>query len=132
MGNPENIVTRNIRKVLKDSKVWHFKHKASLGSKKGVSDILGIRTVKVADLVAEGIEEVGIFVAIEVKKEGVTKGSPDQERFIADVRQRGGIGFVTDNIVDVIRFLGLAKRVTPLIPNYFKKEAESGIRQSNS
>ena len=125
MGSLENIVTKKIRKVLKDSGVWHFKHKASMGSKRGVSDILGIRTVKVSDLVEQGVEEVGVFTAIEVKKEGVMRGSPDQEKFIANVKKHGGIGFVTDNIVDVIRFLGLAKRVAPLFPNYFKKGDEN-------
>ena len=121
MGDPENTVTKNIRKILKDGGVWHFKHKASLGSKKGVSDILGIRTVKIRDLLEAGIEEVGIFTAIEVKKEGVIKGSPDQENFIAEVRKAGGIGFVTDNINDVVRYLGLAKRVLPMFPDHALK-----------
>lgn len=121
MGAPENKVTKDIRKILKTARLFHFKHKASLGSFKGVSDILGVKTVKVADLVRDKIDEVGIFVAIEVKKEGTRKGSPDQEKFISNIKKAGGIGFITDNVYDVIRFLHLDKELMPMFTHIGRK-----------
>jgi len=90
---------------------------------KGVSDILGIQIVKVADLVEAGIEEVGIFMAIEVKKEGWKPPSPDtkqyrhfkaQEDFIFKVNLDGGTGFFAQSVEEVIKELDLNAKLYPL------------------
>lgn len=49
---------------------------------KGISDILGVYR--------------GYFVAIEVKAKG-EKARPEQEEFIRNIRESGGIAFVCDN-----------------------------------
>ena len=51
----------------------------------------------------------GRFVAIEVKGPG-GKASPDQLRFLAEVRRAGGIGIVAYSIDDVIEALCLQDR----------------------
>ena len=120
----EKEVTRGVKKVLRNAHIWHFKHFSSMGSAKGVPDIIGIRQVSVRDLVEAGIDKVGIFVGIELKREGLSKlkGNPDQERFLANVRDNHGIGFVTDNEQDVIEKLGLFKRLFPLLASGKKKD----------
>lgn len=63
---------------------------------RGVSDILGIWRRK--------------FLAIEVKSK-TGSVTPEQERFIAAVRQHGGIAFVARSIEDVERELAKADAV---------------------
>lgn len=63
---------------------------------RGVSDILGVlpQTVRLAD----GSEETfGNFLAIEVKKPG-EKPRPDQEAFLSDIRDRGGVGLCVHSL----------------------------------
>ena len=76
---------------------------------KGVSDIIGVKRVNVADLVRDGIEHVGICTAIEIKTE---KGKPSehQEKFIERIKREGGIAFIAKSIEDVINGLGIRDR----------------------
>jgi hypothetical protein len=125
----EKDVTRVVRDLLKARQVWHFKHWSGPLSRKGVSDILGIRTWTagwIADRVASGEikrdEKIGVFVALELKAEGkkphnVVKGrrvmderTTNQHEFIEEVRQAGGIGGLADCVEDVERLLKLACR----------------------
>ena len=63
---------------------------------RGVSDILGIlpQTIRLND----GVEETfGNFLAIEVKKPG-EKPRAEQEAFLLDIRERGGIGLCVHSL----------------------------------
>lgn len=63
---------------------------------RGVSDILGILPQRVC--LAGGEEETfGNFLAIEVKKPG-EKPRTDQEAFLRDIRERGGIGLCVHSL----------------------------------
>ena len=76
---------------------------------KGIPDILGIRRVRVADLVAAGVEEVGVFVAIEVKTDRGTV-SDQQKKVITVMRDYRAVAFVARSIDDAIDNLGLRNR----------------------
>lgn len=79
-------ITRSIREYLKVSGIFHWKAWQGLGSKKGVSDILGV--------------VAGRMLAIEVKtKRG--KVSIEQQAFIDTINFNGGIAFVARSIADV-------------------------------
>ena len=67
-----------------------------MGSAPGVPDIVGI----LAD---------GRFLGIEVKT-ARGKLSPHQERFIANINDSGGLGFVARDVETVIEKLGLQDR----------------------
>lgn len=63
---------------------------------RGVSDILGILPQRVR--LAEGHEETfGNFLAIEVKKPG-EKPRADQESFLQDIRDQGGIALCVHSL----------------------------------
>lgn len=85
-------ITRQIRDFLKMQNIWHWKHWSGMGSAPGVSDILGCYQ--------------GRFMAIEVKRPG-RKATDAQRRFIDNVNDAGGIGFVADSIEDVVEGLGI-------------------------
>jgi hypothetical protein len=70
----------------------------------GVSDILGILPQTV-DLNGKSIT-FGNFLAIEVKRPGKSLRT-EQESFLLDVRQRGGIGICVRSVVDLERELAL-------------------------
>jgi len=91
----EAAITKSIRDLLNQFRIFHFKHWGGLMGTKGVPDILGIYK--------------GQFLGIEVKTEK-GKVSPEQEQFLAAIRQNGGIGFVARNLDDVIENLGLQDR----------------------
>lgn len=121
MGKQENDVTGRIRRLLKSARVWHFKHWGGPRSPKGIADIIGIRRVRVDDLVKAGVDEVGIFIAIEIKVPGHAWSKPtkEQQAFIDNVNQNKGIGFVAHTTGEVIDKLSLRKRIHPL----FSEEA---------
>jgi hypothetical protein len=63
---------------------------------RGVSDILGILPQRVR--LADGSEETfGNFLAIEVKKPG-EKARADQEVFLQEIREKGGIGLCVHSL----------------------------------
>jgi hypothetical protein len=104
---PEARVTRQIRDVLHLCRVWHWKQFQTLGSPPGIADILGIRRVRVQDLVDAGVEEVGVFFAVEVKAPR-GKLSRAQEEFLDAVRREGGIALEARDVETVQEALGLS------------------------
>ncbi len=103
----EKDVTRQIRDVLNQCQIFHWKQwQGPMSQPKGVSDILGIKKVKVSDLVAAGIEEVGISLAIEVKA-GKGRLTPEQDKFLKRVNSEGGIGIVCYSVESMIGQLDL-------------------------
>lgn len=120
-------ITRAIRDLLNICGIFHFKHWGGPMSTKGISDIIGCKKTKVADLVKAGIEEIGVSVAIEIKAPGKIPSGPietwnkheqEQNRFLMNIRDSCGIGFFADSIEDVIRELKLENVINgPLFKN---------------
>ena len=104
-------ILKAVKDLLKAFNIFHFKHWSGPLSEKGISDVLGIKKVKVSDLVKAGIEEVGIFVAIEVKA-GKDTLTDDQEGFGFYVQDSGGIFVEARKVDDIIEPLGLKDRLT--------------------
>ena len=72
---------------------------------KGVSDILGIlpQTVRLIDEAAE--VTFGNLLAVETKRLG-EKLRPDQEEFLRQVNQRGGVGLCVHSVGELEEKLG--------------------------
>ena len=104
-------IVKAVKDLLKAFGIFHWKHFSGPLGKPGVSDVLGIRKVKVSDLVKAGIQEVGIFIAIEVKA-GDDTLSVDQEGFGLNVQDEGGIFVEARKVDDIIDPLGLKDRLT--------------------
>jgi hypothetical protein len=102
-------ITKGVRGILKYAQIRHWKQHQSLGSTPGVPDIIAIKKVKVSDLVASGVDEVGVFVGIEVKtKSG--KLSDAQSKWKKYIEDSCGIFIVARDIDDVIEGLGIRNR----------------------
>ena len=114
----EKEITASIRTLLKAFGIFHWKVHQGLGSQKGVSDIIGMKTVKVKDLVAAGIKEVGIFTAIEAKREDAVNcpyncthiTCEKQATFLDDVKDNGGLALVARSAADVFEGLGIGNK----------------------
>ena len=114
----EKEITASIRALLKAFGIFHWKVWQGLGSQKGVSDIIGMKTVKVEDLVAAGVKKVGIFTAIEAKREDALKCPYNcnhkicikQATFLDNVNFGGGIGLVARSVDDVFEGLGIGNK----------------------
>lgn len=106
-------VTKQIRDVLNACHVWHWKNwSGPMTYPKGIADILGCYN--------------GRMIAIEVKEPGWKPPEPgtkkyrhfkEQEVFLCQVNQAGGIGFFASSVETVIEKLGLKVKLFPL----FKK-----------
>lgn len=86
---------------------------------RGVSDILGIlpRAVRLR----EGDEQLlGAFLAIEVKKPG-EKPRPEQEAFLLDIRDAGGIALCVHSLRE------LEDQLQPLLADRFGKRPISVV-----
>lgn len=94
----ESEITKQIRKLLQQHGIFHFKHFGGFAGSTGISDILGIYQKRP--------DGPGVFLAIEIKG---PKGklSDAQEHFLAEVRRHGGLGFIVHSTTDVIEALGL-------------------------
>ena len=103
--NPETKITRAIRSVLKSLGIFHWKNFGGPMCKPGVADLLGIKTMRVEDLVKCGVDEVGVFMAIEVKAPG-GRLSAHQKVFLDNIKRAGGIAFKAESIDEVIDGLG--------------------------
>lgn len=84
--------------------VWRQNNHAVYDAKRGVyrrnpSAMLGVPDIM-------GTMPDGRILAIEVKSR-TGKPTPEQGRFIAEVRRRGGVAFVARTLEDVKRELGL-------------------------
>ncbi len=114
----EKEITASIRSLLTAFGIFHWKVWQGLGSQKGVSDIIGMKTVKVEDLVKAGIKKVGIFTAIEAKREDAVdcpyicnhKTCREQATFLIAVKAKGGIAIVARSADDVFEGLGIGNK----------------------
>lgn len=104
-------VTRQIRDVLRSCRYPNWKIFQTLGSYRGMSDILAVQPA------------TGRCIVIEVKTPGWTPPGPEakawkhyseQKAFIDMVVASGGIGFFAASVEDVIRELDLGARLAPL------------------
>ena len=69
----------------------------------GSSDIIGIKKVKITeDMVGQ---ELGVFVAIEVKKPKGKKATENQENFINMVRKHGGLADVAKSVEEAMEII---------------------------
>ena len=103
-------IVKAVKDILKTFNIFHWKYFGGPLGQPGVSDFLGIKKVKVSDLVNAGIEEVGIFVAIEVKA-GDDTLSVDQENFGLNVQDSAAIFIEARKVDDIVEPLGLKDRV---------------------
>jgi len=85
-------ITRGILKTLKAMNIFAWKVWQGPFSKPGISDILGC----LPD---------GRMLAVEVKNSN-GKITEHQQRFLDEVNQAGGLGFIAKSVEDVIRELG--------------------------
>jgi hypothetical protein len=76
-------------------KAW----RANPGRVRGVSDILGVVRQKM------GEREVGIFLALEVKRSSSSRVSPMQTKFLERITALGGVGGIVTSIEDTITIL---------------------------
>lgn len=73
------------------------------GLAKGSSDLVGFRTVTITpDMVGS---QIAVFAAIEVKDRG--RATPEQLRFLEQVRQAGGLAGLARSVDDATEILGL-------------------------
>jgi hypothetical protein len=106
----EKGITKAIRCILDTIGLRHWKQHQGLGSTPGIPDIVGLKKVKVADLVASGAEYVGVFVGIEVKRPSIKTLRPAQERWKRLIQESGGIFLEARSVDDVIDGLGIRNR----------------------
>ena len=100
----EKEITASIRAFLRAHGIFHWKVFQTLGSQKGVSDIIGIYERQ--------------FFACEVKREDALscpyackhKQCREQAKFLNQVVAVGGIGFVARSLDDVVEHLGMKAR----------------------
>jgi len=92
---PEGLLTASVKSLLRSVGIFHFKHWGGPMGYPGVSDILGCYK--------------GKMIAIELKSP-TGKATADQERFIQNVNDAGGIGFIAHSLDEVIDGLGLNDR----------------------
>ena len=92
----EKEITHSIRSLLKQFQIFHWKNFGGPMGEKGVSDLLGCYQ--------------GKMLALEVKKPG-GRPSPEQLRFIENVKANGGIAAIVHSIDEVIELLQLKKRM---------------------
>lgn len=96
MGKEETNITKSIRDYLKIMHIFHWKQWQGIGSSPGISDIIGIYK--------------GRPLAIEVKTlRG--KVTDDQQNFLDNFKDAGGIAIVARSVDDVIYGLKAADKV---------------------
>lgn len=88
-GVKEAHVTKSVRDMLKLLKIPHFKNFATLGSKRGVSDIIGV------------LPKNGRALFLELKAPG-KRPTPDQVQFLTEMAAAGALAFWADNARDVV------------------------------
>lgn len=106
----ESAITKAIRSILDSVGIRHWKEWGGPMSENGIPDLVCIKKVKVADLVAAGVESVGLFVGIEVKKPSVKELRPAQEKWKRRIEESGGVFLTARSIDDVIDGLGIRNR----------------------
>jgi len=86
--------------------VYAFKIHGSGWGVSGISDVIGVKRTPVIDLVAKGVKEIGVFIAIEEKAEK-GKPSPKQITFIEKIKSMAGLAGVTYCIKDIENILDM-------------------------
>ena len=115
MKNPdditENDVKKDVMKYLEDQGIFHWKHWAGgkFDKNPNISDILGIYVVNVDDLVKAGIDKVGVFMGIELKRPG-KKPTEGQMEWGKEVKKNHGIWFWVDCRESVVKFFNNINR----------------------
>ncbi len=110
---PESGAKAAIRQYLELHGLFMFRIQQGALSEPGLSDLMGIKTVKTVDLLNSGIKEIGVFVAVETKRLNRKGGThPQQGRFLANVKDRGGLGAVGRSIEDVEVIVKWPKGIT--------------------
>lgn len=102
----ESKVQSNILGVLEWAKA--FSLKVISANKAGIPDTIYCLpiTQEIANHLFQKQETIGLFVAIEVKREGNKKGAtPLQLAQIRKIQKAGGIAFVSDNPEEVQQYL---------------------------
>jgi len=92
-------------KYLKEREdIYAFKIHGSGWGVSGISDVIGVKKTPVVDLVAKGVKEVGVFVAIEEK---AINGKPSQKQisFIEKIKGMAGQAGVAYCIEDIENIL---------------------------
>ena len=92
-------ITKEIRSYLFTKGIQHWKQFQSLGSPKGISDIIGCVKCQICQP-CSCPKPFGRFLAIEVKTDS-GKPTENQELFIERFRRAGGICFVARSADDV-------------------------------
>lgn len=111
----EKEIKAAIRGFLRTLGIFHFNVFQTLGSERGVSDLIGAYK--------------GRFLAIEVKTKG-GKLSLHQERFLERVNRSGGLGFVARSVDDVIENFEIQDRFKKQKPNKSNKLLDKLARNS--
>lgn len=126
----EDDVKRESQRYLKKHNIFHWKHWA--GGKYGrsdIADILGIYKMKVSDLYDAGIEEIGVFMAIELKRPG-EEPTEKQIEWGDKVKEAGGIWFWADAVETIIKKLRIPENNSyekrKSIITLFRKEGVNG------
>lgn len=88
-------VTADVKELLKILKIPFFKHKASMGSAKGVTDIIGTLPVS------------GRGLWLEIKRPG-KEPTEDQWGFMRKMAAAGGLAFWADSAESVLKQLAAA------------------------
>lgn len=93
----ESVIQNEIKDYLKLMKCVIFK-KHNVSPKKNWK--LSPTDLGIADLI--GCTRRGRFIAVEVKKPGGS-ASPEQIEFLADIKSRGGIAILADDLDQVVQ-----------------------------
>ena len=101
----EQAVQKVIIDYLKLKKYLVFKHRNVGIYKKATNSYIPLSFGEkgISDIIA--CSPQGTFIAVEVKKPG-GKPSPDQLRFLEEVKVRGGVGILAYSLDDVIKEVG--------------------------
>jgi hypothetical protein len=106
----EKGITKAIRCILDTVGIRHWKEWGGPMSENGIPDLVCIKKVRVADLVAQGVQEVGLFVGIEVKRPSVKDLRPAQEKWKRRIEASAGIFITARSVDDVIDGLKIRDR----------------------
>lgn len=106
----ERDITKAIRAILHTVGIRHWKEWGGPLSENGIPDIVGLKKVRVADLVAAGQEFVGVFVGIEVKRPNGPGLRPAQEKWKRRILESAGIFIEGRSVDDVIDGLDIRNR----------------------
>jgi hypothetical protein len=105
--NPETVITRQIRDLLKVMRVPHFKNFATLGTAPGVPDIIGTLPGPSVRVMPDGIvrgmpEGRGLYIEVKTPRGSLR---PEQVKFLDEVEAAGAVAFVARSARDLLDHL---------------------------